>query len=157
MHTAKPTGVAVNRARTSPTHAMVFCMRTAQHMQVTRSGGGGAFFLQGTGNASQTLPEPRMLHPLALTAEWGPQCKGFNGQGTRGSGPRCPLAKLQPAGPSKPVQIRGGVLGNRRKGPRCKISHDDVFPQGLAEGKGVVLYRDPLAGYLEPVQEPTGI
>ena len=36
--------------------------------------------------------------------------------------------------------------------PRAKLSHNDVFPQGLAEGKGMVLYRDPIAGDLEPPQ-----
>ena len=42
----------------------------------------------------------------------------------------------QGGGPSKPVRI----------GPSCKWPHTHVFPQGLAEGKGVVLFRDALVG-----------
>ena len=37
----------------------------------------------------------------------------------------------------------GGGGGNRLEGPSCTISHNDVFPQGLAEGEDMILYRDP--------------
>ena len=60
-------------------------------------------------------------------------------RGGRAAGP----LQLRGGGPSKPVRIRRGrgVIGNGLEGPSCKISHNDAFLQGLAEGKGMVLSR----------------